>query len=330
LNLRRSWNHKENDSFCFGDSSRRDRNMANFKLSEHGKDISSFVIPQGRSVKLVQWGGDWAGNKLELDLNTSGGIDMTVHSDKLSAASTLFTLVGRISHASGKVSAFVATSGKTQHYSEQLNVTVGGTPQRQPGYTIDLLADLAISGNATDIDMYSKIINGPCDNTHVLSQDTRSGHFNCGDVANSYGPKIFKKPTSISAFVYYKSGTSDKLVDLRFDEKRVEAGIHKIKALLNKGTPVRVYLVHHDGFKFPIANDWRSHFLTIIGYAGNSFLYLDPWPSGSKLRYNGGVFPEMWNCFIGELTWDPSHLDLGIGSPAGAAGLHTYRVIAGP
>jgi hypothetical protein len=38
----------------------------------------------------------------------------------------------------------------------------------------------------------------------------------------------------------------------------------------------------------------------------------------------------MWNCFIGELTWDPSHLDLGIGSPAGAAGLHTYRVIAGP
>jgi len=33
--------------------------MADFKLSEHGKDISSFVIPQGRSVKLVQWGGDW-------------------------------------------------------------------------------------------------------------------------------------------------------------------------------------------------------------------------------------------------------------------------------
>ena len=67
-------------------------------------DISSFTIPQGRSVKLVQWGGDWSGNKLELDLKSAGGIDMTVHADKLSAASTLFTLVGRIPHASGKVS----------------------------------------------------------------------------------------------------------------------------------------------------------------------------------------------------------------------------------
>ena len=100
-------------------------------------------------------GGDGAGNKLELDLSTAGGLDMTVHSDKLSAASTLFTLVGRISHASGKVSAFVAGSGKTRHYSEQLDVVVGGTPQRHTGYAVDLLAELAISGNATDIDLYS-------------------------------------------------------------------------------------------------------------------------------------------------------------------------------
>jgi hypothetical protein len=54
-----------------------------------------------------------------------------VHSDKLSAASTLFTLVGRIHYATGKVSAFVAGSSQTQHYSEQLNVTVGGAPRRQ-------------------------------------------------------------------------------------------------------------------------------------------------------------------------------------------------------
>ena len=193
-----------------------------------------------------------------------------------------------------------------------------------------MLAELAISGDATDADMYSRIINGPCDNTHVLSQDTRKGHFNCGDVANSYGPKIFKKQTSVSAFIYYKTGRSNKLVDLRFDEKKVGAGIGKIKAMLSKGTPVRVYLVHHDGFKFPIANDWRSHFLTIIGFASNLFLYFDPWPGGSKLEYDGGVFPKKWNCFIGELTWNPARLDLGIGSPAAATGFHNYRVIAGP
>jgi len=97
---------------------------------------------------------------------------------------------------------------------------------------------------------------------------------------------------------------------------------------------VRVYLVHHDGFKFPIRNDWRSHYLTIIGYSSNRFLYLDPWPAGSKFDYDGGVFPKQEICFMGELTWDPAHLDLGIGTPPGAKGAHTgphqYRVIAGP
>jgi hypothetical protein len=47
--------------------------MANFRLSEHGKDVSRFVIPQGRSAQLVQWGDDHARNKLELDLSTAGG-----------------------------------------------------------------------------------------------------------------------------------------------------------------------------------------------------------------------------------------------------------------
>jgi len=33
-----------------------------------------------------------------------------------------------------------------------------------------------------------------------------------------------------------KTGTSDKVADLRFDEKKVDGGIGKIKALLDKGT----------------------------------------------------------------------------------------------
>jgi hypothetical protein len=43
-----------------------------------------------------------------------------------------------------------------------------------------------------------------------------------------------------------------------------------------------------------------------------------------------GVFPKMVNCFIGELTWNPSRLDLGIGTLRGPTGYHNHRVIAGP
>jgi hypothetical protein len=97
--------------------------------------------------------------------------------------------------------------------------------------------------------------------TRMCFRRTRArGHYNCGDVVNSYGPKIFKKPTSTTAFVYYKTGTSDKLDDLRFDEKKVAAGIGKIKAMLNKGTPVRVYLstMTVSSFQSPMIGDRNS------------------------------------------------------------------------
>jgi hypothetical protein len=42
--------------------------MANFKISENGEDISWFDLPLNREIKLLQWGGDASGNKLELAL----------------------------------------------------------------------------------------------------------------------------------------------------------------------------------------------------------------------------------------------------------------------
>ena len=119
--------------------------------------------------------------------------------------------------------------------------------------------------------------------------------------------------------------------DLRFDADRVKKAIAKLKALLDQGQTVRVWLVHHDGFSIPtIQNDWRAHFLTIFGYSGRRFPYLDPWPSGSVLEYDGGMFSKRQIAFMGELTFDPDHLELRIGSPAGSLGVHEYKVIAGP
>ena len=68
----------------------------------------------------------------------------------------------------------------------------------------------------------------------------------------------------------------------------------------------------------------------IIGYTGDRFLYIDPWPSGSKLDYDGGMYPSTRVAFLGELTWDSAHLELGIHSPAGKLGLHDYWVIGAP
>src|SRR5262249_35134812 len=109
------------------------------------------------------------------------------------------------------------------------------------------------------------------------------------------------------------------------------SGIAKIKASLSKGVTVRVWLIHHDGFSRPVIHgDTRTHFLTIFGFTATKFLYLDPWPSGSKLDYEGGMYPKKTIAFMGELEFAPSHLDMGIGSPSGFKGLHKYLVLAGP
>ena len=304
--------------------------MANFKIPENGEDISWFDLPLNRTMKLLQWGGDLSGNKLALSLDRSiPSVDLKVLPDKVSAASTLFTLKGTVSGTDCGVTACVA--GSTDRYSEDLKIHVGGVPTKQPGYTVDLLSDVALSGNEMRVHRYSRIMKDPSTDKHILSQDTRAGHFNCGDVAADYGAKIFSQPTFTSYFVYYLPPSSDKMADLRFSPNSVRDGIAKIKANVGKGTPVRVWLIHDDGFSTPVIHgDWRTHFLTIIGFSGTKFLYLDPWPTGSFLDYDGGMYPKKKIAFMGELEFDPSHLELGIGSPATATGAHKYKVIAGP
>jgi hypothetical protein len=304
--------------------------MANFKIPENGQDISWFDLPLNRAIKLLQWGGDASGNRLELALDRSlANVDLKVLPDKVSAASTLFTIKGTTTPLDFGVTACVA--GTAQRYSEDLKVHVGGSPTKQPGYTVDLLSEVALTGNAVQVHQYSRIVKGPSDSTHILSQDTRRGHYNCGDVAAGYGTKIFSKATFVSYFAYYLPPTSDKMADLRFNANRVRDGVAKIKAMVAKGTPVRVWLIHDDGFSTPvIRGDWRTHFLTIIGFSATKFLYLDPWPTGSRLDYEGGMYPKKSIAFMGELEFDMSHFDLGIGSPTTAAGAHKYKIIAGP
>ncbi|PNG26093.1 hypothetical protein [Methylocella silvestris] len=311
--------------------------MANFKIAETGEDISWFDLPLNRKIKLMQWGGDAKGDRLDVALDRSvANVDLTILPDKAAAASTLFTLSGSAAGTSFSVAAYLPDGSRMARYSQDLAVRVCGQPIKQPGYAVDLVSDLAISGTPKQVYLYSRIFRGPADDRNVLSQDTRPGHYNCGDVAAAYGVKIFSKPTVTAYFTYYiplkqtDPSVELKMDDLRFNADRVRQGVAKIKSYLSTGTPVRVWMIHHDGFKSFITGDWRSHFLTIVGYSANKFLYLDPWPHGSRLDYDGGMYAKTRNVFMGELEYDMSHLELGIGSSSGKLGLHDYKVIAGP
>ena len=163
-----------------------------------------------------------------------------------------------------------------------------------------------------------------------MKQNTESGHYNCGDVSAGYGKRLFDNPTTTAFFAYYLPPTSDKVDDLRFNPQQMNGAIGRIKASLNKGISIRVWLIHDDGFGKVISARDATHFVTIIGYGGTKFLYLDPWPDGSKFQYEGGMYPKLNTRYIGQFEFDPTNLSLGIRSSATSVGSMRYTVIAGP
>lgn len=300
--------------------------MANFKIAEDGLDISSFDLPAHRKVRLLQWGGDMNGNRLDIGVEgNTMAVTCTALSVKQPAASTLFEIEGNIIEGRANICAFLR--GTKQHYSETLKVKVYGTPKNHPGYAVDLLADLAINGDARKIWRYSRVFKDPMNSNHILSQHT-TGVLNCGDTAREYETKLLLGKVKLEATPYLnKSQLKGKAEDLKLDPVTMAGAVLKLRAILDKKTATRVRLVH-DTYSIP-ANT-GTHYATIIGYSGNKFLYIDPWPGGSAMYYDGGMYPKARNEFIGEFEFDPSHPENGIVSSAATTGGMAYKVIAGP
>ena len=302
--------------------------MANFKIPQDGEDISSFDLPLKRDIALVQWGGDFSGNKLSLSVSSGSSFGLIdVKPTKLPSAFTEFILKGLSAPSTFKVSAYVP--GTSNKFSEDLTVNVLPSASKHPGYSVDLISSMAIKGDAKKLRLYSQMFKDP---VPVLQQDTRPHHFNCGDVAANYGKKLFGKDTSTTYNAYYNTPTSDKMDDLRFEPSRMSGAIGRIKSLLDNGTSVRVWIVDNDGFSKFIQPTDPTHFVTIVGYGANKFLYIDPWPDGSNFPYNGGMYKPRVSppTFFGEFEYDPANMSLGIHDSAQSHGSMHYRIVAGP
>jgi hypothetical protein len=305
--------------------------MANFKIGENGQDTTSFDIPCGREVKLVQWGGDAEGNRLELGFSdATAGFSLAPYSTKMAAASTLFGVRGNTPNSSVRITACVAGSSHSQHYSKPLQIICRGTPHNQPGYEVDLVANLAMNGNAKQIQSYSDMVNQERNNcSDVLSQNVQT--MNCGDTARDYGKNIFGVKTYQGMQKYYLPSKSRKMMDLKFNPKIVTAGFARIKAIIAKGQPVWLWCVHGDGFAMPEINEKHpAHYVAAVGFSGHKLLYLDPWPHGSRLVYDGGMYPKQSNHHMGEMYFNLSDPGFGINALNTGGTLTALRVIAGP
>jgi hypothetical protein len=96
----------------------------------------------------------------------------------------------------------------------------------------------------------------------VAVEKTFRGYFASYEI--SYYPYYVDIPKSMSR------------KDLRFDRNKVKNGVKKIKELLDKGVPVRVPLIHGVKFTIEYKKIKPHHYVGIVGYKGDTFLYMDP------------------------------------------------------
>lgn len=94
--------------------------------------------------------------------------------------------------------------------------------------------------------------------------------------------------------------------DLRFDPNTVRQGVAKIKALLDQGVPVRVPLIHGIRFRIEYKKIKPHHYVGIVGYKGNTFLYLEPAlpPFNVAYSYVPNYAGRLVSIHVGTLTYD--------------------------
>jgi hypothetical protein len=220
-------------------------------------------------------------------------------------------------------------------------VTVG-TVTNHTGMKVDLFAQLlGRSDEARRLDVYRRALDPSNNNVphdrdtwaakladQPLKQNTTPGKYDCGESIARFAKSFFGGVSLSYGKAYYVKPTSNAVADLRMDVSALEAGLKTIRKLLDDNKAVRVFAVHSDGFSTPvIGTTTHTHFLSIIGYGGtdnHQFLYINPWPDGSRVRYASGIFGTVRCAFMGMLQFDGARLTNRIG------GDFNYVVVAGP
>ena len=132
----------------------------------------------------------------------------------------------------------------------------------------------------------------------------RWGHLACGTVSKVGGAAIFYGQLDYAYKEYYKRPIVGKTrADVRIDSSALDRGRNAIAARLAKGQPSIVGLIYADSAIQKGAvnvTGTGGHTVLVVGCSKDrrSFLYIDVWQGGSKLKYTGGypgraLFPDV-------------------------------------
>ena len=294
-------------------------------------------LPVGRTVTLAQAGTVPDGAKTKLP-------DITSSDDRV-------VKVARILRRGAHEQTFEASA--TGDGLAWLSCTAGtplgvcvGKFEKHTDMAIDMIADAFRTGDAVKIVQLQRLLDNNSNNLFNENSDANErqwGRLACGTVAKVGGIKSFSSKTD---YAYHSYHVPMKKVESRSDVTYRPGVIAKaaaaIKAKLKTGVPVLVGVVYNPSTAMLSGGELEvtrggGHTVLIVGCndSGTKFLYIDPYPNSSHLRYAGGMnrSPFTATCdFLGTFEIGDLYGRTGIlRQSAGCVGILTeLEVVSGP
>lgn len=265
-----------------------------FKSTVHGD--KRLTIPLGKSVDIYLRGTDSAGRHLTIKPALKQFIEV-VKTVRISAEKQLVTIKGK---AAGweKLAAFDAAGN-----SQAMVKIITGVLKPHNGMVHDLLYEkLANSGDSKLMHLLRQILENQVGNTFNQHSDENVERFDsdlaCGQVVEANWNDLGLNKTFIDLVAYHNklAGRVSSKNQVTYKAATLTSGRNSIKRLLSTGTPVRVGVMLRAEQMTVINGDLIAyhhggHYVLIVGCNANAdeFLYIDPYPGGSKLKYTGGA-----------------------------------------
>ncbi len=303
--------------------------MANFRLNDE-TPVSKITIHLGNTVALQQSGGGAGKSPVEI---ASTDASVEIKNKSRSGSKQRFELYGKSPNVTpAKITGTTerpTADGKGVEvvpYSEPLSVRVG-VIKNHPGMDVDLLAELlGRSNDAKKNLIYQMILDEdynkktPADKVKFHPYYQRGLHPNgspkeqggvlrCGTEMEEFAAK-YMNGTPLEYFAVHKlrPDLAGKTVDrstIQYETPALDRAVNAIKNLLKQRKPVRVVVIDNSEFTYASNGAIQNqHFVMIVGFGGNHFLYIDPWRGGSTLQYQGGIDGNYQSNFMGIFKYD--------------------------
>jgi len=227
-------------------------------------------------------------------------------------------------------------------------VTVGPHASHLGPRAVDLLARISNGPDARKIVAIQQIIQNRKAPAPIIDQHDGvygdPSRLLCGTVAQRAGTALFGDVFHGGASYHEPIKAHGKakmtFADIRYDPKVTLGAIARIKSHLDSGSAVRLGLVYNPEWSMLAPNGAlqaeRSggHTVLVVGYVDDQFLYLDPFPGGSRVKYRGGLpFNKGMTCdymgILGVTEERGKHLAAIIDEPLGPE-FSALDVISGP